>query len=103
MESHLTPRSVRPAQNSHRAKRVPATRQSSTFFEREVEMVRVRYVLQPAAVRSALPIDERKGLVDPRVCGFARGAEVVEAAQHVVVVAGRKCKVEKRRVRHGSR
>ena len=87
-----------PTQDSQCAERVPAAGFTDRFGERERESFVVGFFEQPAAVGLAFAFNELDGLGHAWIGPGARGAEVVESAENVVVVAGRESEFEEFRV-----
>ena len=91
---------VVPAENSQSAERVPAARLADGFGERKREGFGVGIVEEPAPVGLALGLDEVEGFGEARVGrrfrfgAEAGGAEIVESAKNVVVVARGKSEFE---------
>src|ERR1041384_3787920 len=72
-----------------------AARLAYGFTERQSESFIVRSVEQPAAIGPSFALDEKHGVAHALVGQRARVPEVVERAQHVVVVARREGEVQK--------
>ena len=90
----MWPGLFKPAEDSQCAERVPAAGLADDFGEREREGLVVGVFEEPAAVGLALAFDEFDGFAHAWIGFGAGGAEVIESAENVVVVARRESEFE---------
>src|SRR6184192_509472 len=80
---------VVPAEHARGAEGVPPARSPLALVHREVHLAGMRILEGPAAVRTALGLDQVDRLGHPLVRNGAGRAQVVETSEHVVVPIGR--------------
>src|SRR6185437_669920 len=74
-----------PPEDAHGPERVPPARLAFAVIDREIQLAGMRVLQRPAPVRVTLGPDQPDRLGRPVVGGGAGRAQVVEAAEHVVV------------------
>lgn len=91
-----------PAKNAKCAERIPAARLTGCFMEWQRERLIVGSIEAPAAVAVLAALQVIDGIVDSRAgvgaVQKACASEIVERAEHVIVVARRKGQFEERRI-----
>src|SRR2546429_7176080 len=79
--------------------RVPPTRLTYRFAEREGQRLVVGAIEKPSTVGLPLALDKVHGIADARVGPDTGVPEVVERTENVVMVAGRESELQERRCR----
>ena len=91
--------SLVPTEHPQGPERVPPTRLTHRFAEREGKRLVVRAIEEPSTVGLPPSFDDLAGIPDARV-GLNTGVpEVVERTEDVVVIAGRERELQERRIR----
>src|SRR6185369_6578442 len=89
-----------PAEHAQRAEGVPPAGLALAVLHLDVNLARVDVLERPPAVRIPMALDDADGLGDALVGLDPRVAQVIEAAQDVVVPPGRERELEPARVDH---
>src|SRR5882757_771155 len=87
------------AKNAQRSERVPSARLTYSFIERDRERLIIGGIERPPAIREAFALNNVDRFSHARIgCRFIR-PEVIESAEHVVVISRRKGELEELRIR----
>ena len=87
-----------PAEHAESAEGVPATRLTLSFGKRERQCFIIGAIERPWAVGQAPAFDDFNSFIHARVGRATTGAEIIEGAKDVVVVARRKRELEELRI-----
>src|SRR3989442_14937109 len=77
-----------PAQNPYGAKSVPPAGPTIAVLKRKVDLAGMRVLQKPSTIRLPLGTEQIDRFTHPRIRRIPDRAEVIEAAQHVVVPPG---------------
>jgi hypothetical protein len=88
-----------PAKDARRPERIPSARLTDCFIERDRERLIIRGIERPPAIGKAFMFDDVDRFSHARVRRRSARPEVIESAEYVVVIAGRKGELEELGIR----
>src|ERR1700759_2928906 len=86
---------VPPAENAQRAERIPSAGLTDPFIERDRQRLIIRGIERPPAIREAFTLNNVDRISHARIGCRSVSAEVIESAEHVIVIARGKGELKK--------